>query len=227
MLKNKLVLFLTILLSIVLVNLNAIAFHESPFGHTEHLMIDKEEGVKRKELQSLYCTQSVKKHKEPISIKSDSEEKNPDESDAPKESETSKENQTEVYKEMWVINHYHVGHRDFTGSLNLEILKDMDLFDSEDGTQNTDEKDDQDQDLEEDLHPEDLIQDFTDRVLIVDDLGDMRKMMSTALKSSNFQTISAKNGKDAFEKANVSDKIDIVIGPAVVEMERLLQNGEG
>jgi len=122
MLKNKLVLFLTILLSIFLVNLNAIAFHESPFGHTEHKTIDIEEGVKKKELQSLHCTQSVKKHKELISIKSDPKEKNQDETETPKEKEA------EVYKEIWVINHYHVEDSEFTGSLNLAILKDMEII---------------------------------------------------------------------------------------------------
>ena len=78
--------------------------------------------VKKKELQSLHCTQSVKKHKELISIKSDSKEKNQD------ESETPKENEAEVYKEIWVINHYHVEDREFTGSLNLAILKDMEII---------------------------------------------------------------------------------------------------
>ena len=67
-----------------------------------------------------------------------------------------------------------------------------------------------DDDLEEDHFDGDLMEGYTEVVLIVDDLGDMRKMMANALKSSNFQTIGAKNGKDGLEKA-LKYKPDLIV----------------
>ena len=73
-----------------------------------------------------------------------------------------------------------------------------------------DNENEEEDELEENHDNADLMDGFTEVVLIVDDLGDMRKMMANALKSSNFQTISAKNGKDGLEKA-LKYKPDLIV----------------
>ena len=64
MFKNTTKLLITFLLSTLLITFNAVAFHISPEEHGHHyLEIDHEDGIKKSNLQSKYCTKNVEQNK--------------------------------------------------------------------------------------------------------------------------------------------------------------------
>ncbi len=125
MYKNFKTILLTLSIFIFSINHNVLAFHKEGNSQTK---IEITEGLKKKDVQTKYCTSSVKK----IIITEEIIDKSENKTIEEKLEEFDADNQkTLIKKEYFDIRSYHSNKAEpFRGSLDIELIKDLKLIDA-------------------------------------------------------------------------------------------------
>lgn len=119
--KTSIKFFITILLSILLINSNSIAFHKA--GNSEK-DIQNIEGIKKKDIQSEYCTIQVEPYSKAPKTKKKEDEKIKEKSEE-KESMTTDAQESEIADEQFykIISYHSKETKKAPKELDFSILK--------------------------------------------------------------------------------------------------------
>ena len=111
--KTSIKFYISIILSILLMSSNSIAFHKE--GNSEKVII-LSEGITKKDIQSEYCTFQVKKYSKPSQTKKKEEEIT--------EKKSKKQKNETVEEQLYKVNSYHAKEtKDAPKELDFSILK--------------------------------------------------------------------------------------------------------